>query len=277
MFRNALRTQINNRAVLNKAMKMGLRPVICVAQDYIKNVVVDEPRLRKALLDLPDNKTEHLPSYLPLVPGMPVLLTCNIATELGLSNGTRGIFRQLVYDDVDDEVRFSDPLFPQHTKFVIRPKYALVEFPSCKLDSGLKELGTNIIPIAVTEQSFLFDIKQLLANTDSRAVQTRKKTTTISIKRRALPLVPAYSMTTHKSQGQTIAKIIVDLVTPPGPIEVASVYVPLSRVKRLDDLLVVRPFEFSSLQIRPSVAQMDEINRMNVIANGTKKRFASLQ
>lgn len=258
-------------------MKMGLRPVICVAQDYIKNVVVDDPRLRKALLDLPDNKTEHLPSYLPLVPGMPVLLTCNIATELGLSNGTRGIFRQLVYDDVDDEVRFSDPLFPQHTKFVIRPKYALVEFPSCKLDSGLKELGTNIIPIAVTEQSFLFDIKQLLANTDPRAVQTRKKTTTISIKRRALPLVPAYSMTTHKSQGQTIAKIIVDLVTPPGPIEVASVYVPLSRVKRLDDLLVVRPFEFSSLQIRPSVAQMDEINRMNVIANGTKKRFASLE
>ena len=82
---------------------------------------------------------------------------------------------------------------------------------------------------------------------------------------------------THKSQGQTIAKIIVDLVTPPGPIEVASVYVPLSRVKRLDDLLVVRPFEFSSLQVRPSVAQMEEINRMNVIANETKKRFASIE
>ena len=90
-------------------------------------------------------------------------------------------------------------------------------------------------------------------------------------------MVPAHSMTTHQSQGQTIAKIIVDLVTPPGPIEVASVYVPLSRVKRLDDLLVVRPFEFSSLQVRPSVAQMEEINRMNVIANETKKRFASIE
>ena len=63
VFRNALRTQINNRAVLNKAMKMGLRPVICVAQDYIKNVVVDDPRLRKALLDLRDNETELLPRY----------------------------------------------------------------------------------------------------------------------------------------------------------------------------------------------------------------------
>ena len=138
-------------------MKMGVRPVICVAKDYIKNAAVEDTRLRKALLDLPDNKTEHLPSYLPLVPGMPVLLTCNIATELGLSNGTRGIFRQLVYDDSDDDVRFSDPLFPQHSKFVTHPKYALVEFPSCKLDSGLKHLETNIIPIAVAEQSFLLD------------------------------------------------------------------------------------------------------------------------
>jgi hypothetical protein len=263
--------------VLNKAMKMGLRPVVCVAQDYIKNAVVEDPRLRKALLDLPDNKTEHLPSYLPLVPGMPVLLTCNIATELGLSNGTRGIFQQLVYDDFDDDVRVTDPFFPQHTKFITHPKYALVEFPSCKLDSGLSHLDTHIIPIAVTEQSFLFDVKQLLPSADQRAARTKKRAANITTKRKALPLVPAYSMTTHKSQGQTIAKIIVDLVTPPGPIEVASVYVPLSRVKRLDDLLVVRPFEFSSLQVRPSVAQMEEINRMNVIANETKKRFASIE
>ena len=69
-------------------------------------------RLRKALLKLPDNKTEHLPSYLPLVPGMPVLLTCNIATELDLSNGTRGIFRQLVYDDSDDDVTIQRPALP---------------------------------------------------------------------------------------------------------------------------------------------------------------------
>ena len=60
---------------------------------------IEDPRLRKAILELPDNKTEHLPGYLPLVPSMPVLLTENIATELGLSNGTRGIFRQLVYEE----------------------------------------------------------------------------------------------------------------------------------------------------------------------------------
>ncbi|CAF4619295.1 unnamed protein product, partial [Rotaria sp. Silwood2] len=102
VFRNTLRTQINNRAVLNKTTEMGLTPIVCIAQDYIQGKPVDDLRLRKAILELPDNKTEHLPGYLPLVPGMPVLLTENIAAERGLSNGTRGIFRQLVYDESEE-------------------------------------------------------------------------------------------------------------------------------------------------------------------------------
>jgi hypothetical protein len=38
---------------------------------------------------LPYNKTELLPGLLPFVPNMPVLITDNIACELGLSNGTQ--------------------------------------------------------------------------------------------------------------------------------------------------------------------------------------------
>ncbi|CAF4921564.1 unnamed protein product, partial [Rotaria sp. Silwood1] len=275
VFRNTLRTQINNRAVLNKAMEMGHRPIVCVAQDYINNTAIDDVRLRKAILELPDNKAEHLPGYLPLVPGMPVLLTENIATELGLSNGTRGIFRQLVYDECFDDIQFDETLFPKHTKFITQPKYALVEFSSCKPDCGLNELETKVIPISVSEQTFLFDIKELLSETVSKAAKMAKQTTKISIKRKALPLIPAYSIKTHKSQGQTLGKIIVDLVTPPGPVEVASIYVPLSRVKRLDDLLIVRPFEFSSLQVKPSAAQLQELKRLDMIAKKTQKSFAS--
>ncbi|CAF4231603.1 unnamed protein product [Adineta steineri] len=103
-----------------------------------------------------------------------------------------------------------------------------------------------------------------------------RRPTKISIKRKALPLIPAYSITTHKSQGQTLGRIIVDLVTPPGPVEVASVYVPLSRVKRLDDLLIVRPFDFSSLQVKPSPAQLEELNRLDKIAQNTQEYFATL-
>ncbi|CAF1265132.1 unnamed protein product [Rotaria sp. Silwood1] len=183
-------------------MEMGLSPIVCIAQDYIQGKTVDDSRLRQAILELPDNKTEHLPGYLPLVPGVPVLLTENVAIELGLSNGTRGIFRQLVYDESPEDVRYQDKNFPLNTKFITQP-----------------------------------------------------------------------NMTTHKSQGQTLGKFIVDLVMPPGPPEVASVYVPLSRVKRLDDLLIIRPFEFATLQVKPSTAQIAELKRLDKIAQNTRKHF----
>ncbi|CAF3333769.1 unnamed protein product, partial [Rotaria socialis] len=272
-FSSTLRTQINNRAVLNKAMEMGLRPMVCVAQDCFQRKIIDDLRLRKTTLELPDNKTEHLPGYLPVVPGRPVLLTENVSTELGLSNGTREIFHRLVYEESSADIQFQDKNFPTNTKFVTQPKYALVEFPNCKLDSELAELQTKIIPISISEQTFLFDVKELLAENVAKAAKINKKTTKISIKRKALPLIPAYSMTTHKSQGQTLGKIIIDLAMPPGPVEIASVYVPLSRVKRLDDLLIIRPFEFAALQVKPSTAQREELERLNRIAKSTPKRF----
>jgi ATP-dependent exoDNAse (exonuclease V) alpha subunit len=273
VFRNALRSQINNRAVLSRTLELGLRPVVCVAQDYVTGKIVDNIRLRKAILELPDNKTEHLPGYLPLVPGMPVLLTENIATELGLSNGTKGVFRQLVYDNSSEIFNLNEKIFPDNTEFIAQPKYALVEFPNCKIDSALATLKSKLIPIFVSEQTFSFDLGELLPRPISKAAKATKKSTKIMVKRRALPLVPAYSITTHKSQGQTLSKIIVDLVIPPGPVELASVYVPLSRVKRLQDLIIMRPFELEVLQLKPSKAQLEEINRLNMIAKKTREHY----
>ena len=261
---------------MNKAIQMGIRPIVCVAQDYIKNSSITDPKLRKAILELSDNKTEHLPGYLPLVPGMPVLLTENIATELGLSNGTRGIFRQLVYEENSDQVPLDETVFSKHTKFVVYPKYALVEFTNCKLETELQELESKIIPIAVTEQTFLFEIKELLNETSLNTAKINNRVTKISIKRKALPLIPAYSLTTHKCQGQTIPKIIVDLATPPGHIEVASIYVSLSRVKRLNDLLILRPFLFSTLRVKSSANQVQEFNRLQKLEQETRKNSYSI-
>ncbi|CAF4330939.1 unnamed protein product, partial [Rotaria sordida] len=60
-----------------------------------------------------NNKTESLPGYLPLVPEMPVLLTDNVATELGLSNGIKGIFRQIVYEELDTSLTYTNTKFPK--------------------------------------------------------------------------------------------------------------------------------------------------------------------
>ena len=78
---------------------MDRSPTVVIAMDTIQTKKhIDLPDLTRRLLTLPDKKTEHLPGYLPLIPGMPVLLQENIACELGLSNGTQGIFRKSVYD-----------------------------------------------------------------------------------------------------------------------------------------------------------------------------------
>ncbi|CAF1508180.1 unnamed protein product [Adineta ricciae] len=78
----------------------------------------------------------------------------------------------------------------------------------------------------------------------------------LSIKRRALPLIPAYSITTHKSQGETLNKVVIDLKLPKDTDDIAAVYVPLSRIKRLTDLIILRNFDYKVLLIKPSKSQV---------------------
>ncbi|CAF1518482.1 unnamed protein product [Rotaria sordida] len=116
VYRNEVRTELNNRAVINKCHELNYPLIVCLAQDRIKSEIVDDNnyhRLHRFLLYLPDNKTESLPGYLPLIPGMPILLTDNVATELGLSNGTKGIFRQIVYEELDTTLADTDTKFPK--------------------------------------------------------------------------------------------------------------------------------------------------------------------
>ena len=117
------------------------------------------------LLHLCDNKTELLPGFLPLVPNMPVLLTDNIACELGLSNGTQGIFRELVYDDKEDPVTFNmnNAIFPSNSIYVRKPLYALVEMNSSQVETNLDGFQLKLIPmILVKKREYSSSIKQLL-------------------------------------------------------------------------------------------------------------------
>ena len=64
-----------------------------------------------------------------------------------------------------------------------------------------------------------------------------------------MPLVPAYAYTAHKTQGQTLPAAIIDLVVPDKmPVKDSSfAYVPLSRVRQLKDLYILRPFTLNVL------------------------------
>ena len=85
----------------------------------------------------------------------------------------------------------------------------------------------------------------------SFGVTLKGKRKPINIKRRHFPLVPRFSCTAHKSQGQTLSKAVVDLVRPKemkGAVEINFAYVPLSRVRTMKDLTILRPFDASVLK-----------------------------
>jgi hypothetical protein len=74
-----------------------------------------------------------------------------------------------------------------------------------------------------------------------------------------------------------MGKIVVDLQLPPTALQVASIYVPLSRVKRAEDLDILQPFDMKVLQIRPSLAQNSELARLDELDRKTQReclRFA---
>ena len=250
---------------------MGRDLLVCVAQDTCKGKSIEEPRLVRKLLELCDSKTEHLPGLLPLVPGMPVILTQNIATELGLINGMNGIFRQLVYEEDSESTDITSERFPSSARYIRKPLYAIVEIVRSKIQCNFEQLGSNLVPIPLMEQTFRINIADILPK-DKRLKSNQKAI--LSIKRRALPLMPAYSITTHKSQGQTLNKVVIDLKLPNGTDDIAAIYVPLSRVKRLSDLIILRHFDYKILLTRPTKSQLVEIERLDKLYIETQLRFA---
>ncbi|CAF1460739.1 unnamed protein product, partial [Adineta steineri] len=93
---------------------------------------------------------------------------------------------------------------------------------------------------------------------------------------RALPLVPAYCITTHKSQGQTLSKAVIDLKLPNETEDIAAVYVPLSRLKCLIDVAIFRPFDYNVLRIKPKMHKYETLvgERGIQLSGGEKQRIA---
>jgi hypothetical protein len=208
---------------------------------------------------------------------MPVLLTDNIACELGLSNGTQGIFRELVYDDQEDSgtLNVKNEVFPSNTIYIRKPLYALVEINTSQVETNLDGLRPKLIPIPLIKKRFTVPIKQLFGHLFERVQCGRKIPQAIQVTRTQLPIVPAFAITTYKAQGLTMNKIVVDLQVPLGTLQVASIYVPLSRVKRAEDIVILRPFDMKVLQVRPSLAQNAELKRLDELDRKTKQECAS--
>src|SRR6202167_5053235 len=70
-----------------------------------------------------------------------------------------------------------------------------------------------------------------------------------TIKRTQVPVMPAFAMTAHKAQGQSMDRAIIDLESCSGT---ESPHVMISRVRSLSGLRLLRPFNIAKIQCRQS-------------------------
>jgi ATP-dependent exoDNAse (exonuclease V) alpha subunit len=147
-----------------------------------------------------------------------------------------------------------------------------VEINASQVETNLDALRPKLIPIPLIKKRFTVSIKQLFGHLFERVQGGRKIPQVIQVTRTQLPIVPAFAITTYKAQGLTMNKIVVDLQVPLGTLQVASVYVPLSRVKRAEDIVILRPFDMKVLQVRPSSAQDIELKRLDEVDRKTPQR-----
>ena len=156
------------------------------------------------------------------------MLTINLSVEAKLSNGSIGKITKIACN--------RKPVY-QEGRYILPepPSYVIVEFPGTKCPT-FEGLNPEEVPIFPHAASFMY-----------RFPGSMKSAT---IRRQQIPLVACYSYTSYKAQGKTLSAMITDLVPPKGfqNIDASFAYVPLSRVKRLDDLVILRPFPISVLQ-----------------------------
>ena len=232
---NDVVSAVNDLFVAHNSLEENV--YVSIAQDYIgRNKEKVPEKVSKKYKDWPNTSTDQLPRELKLYIGMPVVVTKNIHTELGITNGTKGIVRSIHFKKEESVVTgYTDNFhYLQHT-----PDCIVVELDDINV-KPLDGLPANHVPIVPQRGSF--------------KVHVGGKEP-VSVNRRHFPLVPRFGCTAHKAQGETLSKAIVDLVQPPfiKHFKIENAYVPLSRVRRLEDLTVLRTFDPNVLK-----AQVDE-------------------
>ena len=128
-----------------------------------------------------------------------VMLLTNLWSECGLTNGANGIVKYIVYE--------------KGKKPPSLPLYVLVYFPDYTGPS-FHDTEEKLVPIAPIEKKWYVEKTEY--------------------SRTMLPLKPSYAITIHKSQGQTLKNIIIDL----GDTECSTglTYTALSRTTHLNNI-----------------------------------------
>ena len=208
---NEAKDVLNNAASVSFAERTGRELQWYYAVDRHDGTTLTDPDLLNHLRSLNSSVTNYRQGKLPLVIGMPVMVTTNFDVEGGIVNGCAGTLESVRY------------WVNSHGE-----RHAL----SCVIRSDTFS-GESLPNLQLHDAAAISDEKSIQFVHPASG----KKCT---IKRVQLPILPAFAMTAHKSQGLTLPSALIDLESCRGS---ESPYVMISRVRSLDDLLIMRPFQ----------------------------------
>jgi hypothetical protein len=140
------------------------------------------------------------------------------------------------------------------------PACVLVKLNRSK-SSKFKDLETTVMPVFPLEKSI--SIKGY------------------SVRRRQVPMCPAFSLTDYKVQGSTLTAAILDLKDDPSSKgqdhhrKFCSFYVQLSRTPSLDGLHLLQKLDMKDLQFRPSPQLLTEMERLHTLERETIAAWGS--
>jgi hypothetical protein len=177
-----------------------------------------------------DRECGNLCSMLPLVAGMPVTLTDHIDRnpQKNLLRGRRGYIHSWVYAE-DEATR------PTHGHAMLQrmPKVIYVQFKDAKWPKLRGTTQKGLYPIRPVNRPWYLDAHRPVPK--------------LKVTRRQFPLIPAFAMTAHASQGKTLDKAIVDLCIGEDSSALTG-YVALSRVRDKESIWIFRPFPLTVFQ-----------------------------
>ena len=207
------------------------------ATDKHKGKIINDSNLRKKLWSYHSGKTEQRIGMLPLCKGMPVMITQNYDVQNGIVNGCIGTLERVNYT-IDNEGH-------RHAhSCVIR-----TEKTSGQCLPHLKEHQVAVLA-DVTSLSFTHPYSHVRS----------------SFQRSQLPITPAFALTAHKTQGNTLRSAVLDLES---CLSTEAVYVMLSRVKKSDNIRILRPFHKKKITTRISEDLRKEFRRLQYLHTET--------
>lgn len=237
---NILREILNLRKAETNCAQEGRELIVCAALDKCPTKPLLKHEREMILnLNLTSAKIQNaLPGFIPLYVGMPVVLRMkNISTDLGITNGSQGIIRQLNMSICENGFTYCT--------------CAIVEFPHSNfMLPGLPKGYFPIVPITCTFTT------QLTMENGSKI--------TVRISRSQLPFQPGFAVTGQSAQGKTLPSVLTNLHE--GGF---GAYVAASRPCGRQGLCITEPVTLQQLNKPLPHALVIDAQRLQVIEHNT--------